>query len=159
MWLTAMAGVVIACQEKETHQEQLRRTRGQKWHVLKASCLQLKTLPVHKNTVLFQSFWGPCRSCRRNSSNIKSALHHKLRSLCRCPSYPPPRRAGLAWSTLLTNTATGKSSEGWVSGSDCTVIKKRRCVHQKESTSHLTQVCMNWGKLVCVHLHFVYCLF
>lgn len=28
-----------------------------------------------------------------------------------------------------------------------------------ETVTHLTQVCMNWGKLVCVHLHFVYCLF
>lgn len=29
----------------------------------------------------------------------------------------------------------------------------------QRAVTHLTQVCMNWGKLVCVHLHFVYCLF
>lgn len=27
------------------------------------------------------------------------------------------------------------------------------------AVTHLTQVCVNWGKLVCVHLHFFYCLF
>lgn len=64
-----------------------------------------RSVPVHKNTVLFRSFWGPCRSCRHSSSNIKSALRRKLRSPYRCPSCPTPRRAGRAWSTLLTSTA------------------------------------------------------
>lgn len=76
------------------------------------ACKQRKALrvgecgvPVHKNTVLFQSFWGPCRSYHRSSSNIKSALRRMLRSPYRCPSCPTPRRAGRAWNTLLTSTA------------------------------------------------------
>lgn len=69
-------------------------------------------VPVHKNTVLFQNFWGPCRSCHHSSSNIKSALRRRLRSPCRCPSCPPPKRAGLAWSTLLTNTAAEEHIRG-----------------------------------------------
>lgn len=55
--------------------------------------------------MLFRSFWGRCRSCHHSSSNIKSALRRTLHSPYRCPSYPIPRRAGQAWSTLLTSTA------------------------------------------------------
>lgn len=69
-------------------------------------------VPVHKNTVLFQSFWGPCRSCHRSSSNIKSALRRRLRSPYRCPSCRAPRRAGRAWNTLLTSTAVEENGRG-----------------------------------------------
>lgn len=73
-------------------------------------------LPVRKNTVLFQSFWGPCRSYHHSSNNIKSALRRKLRSPYRCPSCPAPGRAARAWSTLLASTAAGretKAQRGW----------------------------------------------
>lgn len=107
MWLTAMAGVVIAWWEERTrwihccHRVSLEESFA-------CQAAALFQSPVHKNTVLFQSFWGPCRSYHHSSNNIKSALRRKLRSPYRCPSCPAPRRAARAWSTLLASTAAGR---------------------------------------------------
>lgn len=64
-----------------------------------------KPVPVHKNTVLFQSSSDPCRSGLRNSSNIESALRRRRHSPYRCPSCQAQEMGGQAWSTLLTSTA------------------------------------------------------
>lgn len=118
MWLTAMAGVVIAwrgrvrktwsCAHRESEKWIIKIDTNCQWHFsipLHLRECPWSRVPVHKNTVLFRSFWGRCRSCHHSSSNIKSALRRTLHSPYRCPSYPTPRRAGQAWSTLLTSTA------------------------------------------------------
>lgn len=55
-----------------------------------------KPVPVHKNTVLFQSSSDPCRSGLRNSSNIESALRRRRHSPYRCPSCQAQEMGGQA---------------------------------------------------------------
>ena len=68
-------------------------------------------VPVHKNTVLFQSFSALCRSCHHSSSNIESALRRRPHSPCRCPSCPAPGRGARAWNTLPTSTASERHTQ------------------------------------------------
>lgn len=104
-------------------------------------------VPVHKNTVLVQSFWGPYRSCRRSSSNIKSALRRRRRSPCRCPSCPSPGRAERAWSTLLTSTAAEDVGR-WGRRRSQTGLDRRREGRLTWHRSAWTEV--SWFVFICI---------